>query len=80
MPLGQAKSNFNFSVSEKRVLNAENIVRDDDNIKQDISIDVYGRKGKDEDDGGIAVAAPAASSSAAAAEEEEDDMDALLSV
>ena len=77
MPLGQAKSNFNFSVSEKRVLNAENIVRDDDNIKQDISIDVYGRKGKDEDDGG---AAPAAAGAAVAAEEEEDDMDALLSV
>ena len=77
MPLGQLKSNFNFSVSEKRVLNAENIVRDDDNIKQDISIDVYGRKGKDEDDGG---AAPAAAGAAVAAEEEEDDMDALLSV
>ena len=44
MPLGQAKSNFNFNLDEKRVLNFENEVSDSDNIKQDMSIDVYGRQ------------------------------------
>lgn len=48
MPLGQTKSNFNFNLDEKRVLNFENEVSDSDNIKQDMSIDVYGRK-DDED-------------------------------
>jgi phosphoenolpyruvate carboxylase len=46
-------------VDEKRVLNFENVVNDDDNIKQDMSIDVYGRV-KEED-------AEAAESQAAAA-------------
>ena len=44
VPLGQNKSNFNYSVDEKRVLNFENVVDDSDNVKQDMSIDVYGRK------------------------------------
>ena len=44
MPLGQSKSNFNFNLDEKRVLNFENEVSDADNIKQDMSIDVYGRQ------------------------------------
>lgn len=44
VPLGQTKSNFNFNLDEKRVLNFENEVSDADNIKQDMSIDVYGRK------------------------------------
>ncbi len=48
MPLGRTKSNFNYNLDEKRVLNFENIVNDDDNIKQDISIDVYGRAEKEE--------------------------------
>lgn len=34
MPLGQLKSNFNYSLDDKRVLNFENVVNDDDNIKQ----------------------------------------------
>lgn len=34
VPLGQLKSSFNYSTQDKRVLNAENIVNDDDNIKQ----------------------------------------------
>ena len=34
MPLGQVKSNFNYSTVDKRVLNMENVVNDDDNIKQ----------------------------------------------
>ena len=40
MPLGQVKSNFNYNLDEKRVLNFENVVNDNDNIKQDMSIDV----------------------------------------
>lgn len=52
MPLGQNKSNFNYNLDEKRVLNFENVVDDSDNVKQDMSIDVYGRKqdGDDEPD------------------------------
>lgn len=44
VPLGQMKSSFNHSTTDKRVLNMENVVNDDDNVKQDLSIDVYGRK------------------------------------
>lgn len=44
VPLGMVKSSFNYDTTDMRVLNFDNIVRDDDNIKQDISIDVYGRK------------------------------------
>lgn len=49
MPLGQTRTKFNFNLDEKRVLNFENEVSDEDNIKQDMSIDVYGRKDKDEE-------------------------------
>ena len=50
VPLGQNKSNFNYNLDEKRVLNFENIVNDSDNVKQDMSIDVYGRKQEGEDE------------------------------
>ena len=50
VPLGQTKSNFNFNLDEKRVLNFENEVSDSDNIKQDMSIDVYGRKDDEEEE------------------------------
>ena len=46
--MGQNKSNFNYNLDEKRVLNFENVVDDSDNVKQDMSIDVYGRQ-KDEE-------------------------------
>eukprot|EP00891_Asterochloris_glomerata_P009807 jgi/Astpho2/9807/gw1.00149.164.1_t len=59
VPLGQVKSNFNYNLDEKRVLNFENVVNDNDNIKQDMSIDVYGRK-TDEDEEKKIEAAPAA--------------------
>ena len=49
VPLGHTKSSFNYSMDDKRVLNFENVVNDDDNIKQDISIDVYGRAEKEEE-------------------------------
>ena len=49
VPLGQVKSRFNYNVDLKRVLNFENVVDDSDNVKQDMSIDVYGRKDKDEE-------------------------------
>lgn len=48
VPLGQNKSNFNYNLDEKRVLNFENVVDDSDNVKQDMSIDVYGRQKDDE--------------------------------
>ena len=50
VPLGQNKSNFNYNLDEKRVLNFENVVDDSDNVKQDMSIDVYGRKQEGEDE------------------------------
>ena len=56
MPLGRTKSSFNYSLDDKRVLNFENVVNDDDNIKQDISIDVYGRTEKEEEANGAAAA------------------------
>ena len=49
VPLGSKRSKFNYNLDEKRVLNFENVVNDDDNIKQDMSIDVYGRKAEDDD-------------------------------
>ena len=60
VPLGRSKANFNYNLDEKRVLNFENVVNDDDNIKQDISIDVYGRAEKtDEEAAADAAAEPA---------------------
>ena len=59
VPLGRSKSKFNYNLDEKRVLNFENVVNDDDNIKQDISIDVYGRAEKaDEEQEAAAEAEP----------------------
>ena len=48
MPLGMVKSSFNYDTTDMRVLNMENVVSDTDNIKQDMSIDVYGRKQEEE--------------------------------
>jgi phosphatidylinositol glycan class S len=45
---GGVRSDFNFSLDDKRVLNAEVVVNDSDNIKQDMSIDVYGRQKEEE--------------------------------
>jgi phosphatidylinositol glycan class S len=56
VPLGRTKSSFNYSLDDKRVLNFENVVNDDDNIKQDISIDVYGRAEKEEEANGATTA------------------------
>ncbi|KAI8464866.1 MAG: hypothetical protein J3K34DRAFT_473966 [Monoraphidium minutum] len=81
VPLGKVRGNFNFSLDDKRVLNYDNVVNDDDNIKQDISIDVYGRAEKQERDEKMAAVAAAAAAAAAAEEEEEedeDDLDSLL--
>ncbi|KAK9817521.1 hypothetical protein WJX74_005799 [Apatococcus lobatus] len=74
VPLGQVKSRFNYNVDLKRVLNFENVVDDSDNVKQDMSIDVYGRKDKEEEPKQKA-AAPAAK-----AADDDDDLDDLLSV
>jgi hypothetical protein len=83
IPLGKVRSNFNFTLEDKRILNFENVVDDSDNIKQDISIDVYGRKEKAEEEAAAAAAIAAAAAAAAAAAEEEaeeevDELDALL--
>lgn len=43
MPLGNSKTDWNYNVDHKRVLNLVHEVTDEDNIKQDKSIDVYGR-------------------------------------
>lgn len=80
VPLGQVKASFNFNLDTKRVLNFENIVTDDDNVKQDMSIDVYGRADKKARDEATAAAAAAATAAAkqAAADAEADELDALL--
>ena len=52
VPLGSSKTDWNFNTDHKRVLNEENIVSDDDNIKQDKSIDVYGRFDDEEGEDG----------------------------
>lgn len=78
MPLGKVRGNWNFNLDDKRILNFENVVNDSDNIKQDMSIDVYGRQ-KEEDE--QAAAAPAATTTCQAEEPEEepeDELDALL--
>ncbi|MCO5572428.1 hypothetical protein L7F22_026183 [Adiantum nelumboides] len=43
LPVGALHSEYNFSLADKRVINKERVVTDSDNIKQDMSIDVYGR-------------------------------------
>ena len=48
MPLGVVRDNFNYNTEQKRVLNFEHVVSEADNIKQDLSIDVYGRAEKEE--------------------------------
>nr|PNR29391.1 hypothetical protein PHYPA_028084 [Physcomitrium patens] len=48
VPRDGVKSDYNFSIEDKRVLNAEVVVNDSDNIKQDMSIDVYGREKEEE--------------------------------
>lgn len=51
VPSGEVRSDFNFDTDgdNKRVLNVEHVVNDSDNIKQDMSIDVYGRGSEDDD-------------------------------
>ena len=81
-PLGASRGGWQYDVTEKRVLNMVVEVNDDDNIKQDMSIDVYGRKGGESDgeDAAPKVAAAAKpAAAAAAAEESDDDLDGLLS-
>lgn len=48
VPAGEVKTGFNTSTRNKRILNFVNEVKDSDNIKQDMSIDVYGREGEEE--------------------------------
>jgi len=48
VPRDGVKSDYNFNLQDKRVLNEEVVVNDSDNIKQDMSIDVYGREKEEE--------------------------------
>jgi len=43
-PVGQVRTGFNTSTEHKRILNFVHEVKDSDNIKQDMSIDAYGRE------------------------------------
>merc|ERR1712167_431068 len=58
VPVGSTRDDFNFTTEgdNKRVLNVKHEVNDSDNIKQDMSIDVYGRGSEDDakDDSQIA--------------------------
>jgi hypothetical protein len=67
VPLGSPpRGNWNFNLDDKRVLGAAVEVSDEDNIKQDISIDVYGRGDHaDAVDGGIKAGAGAGAGAAA---------------
>lgn len=86
VPLGKLRSDFHVDFTYKRVLNLEHVVSDADNIKQDISIDVYGRKtakeAKEKAAENVAANSAAGSSSAkkATKKDDEDDIDALLSM
>lgn len=50
VPHGQVMTGFNTSTQHKRILNFVHVVKDSDNIKQDMSIDVYGRDKEEETD------------------------------
>jgi len=50
VPDGELKTGFNTSTENKRILNFVHEVKDSDNVKQDMSIDVYGREGESKDD------------------------------
>ncbi|GLC34893.1 hypothetical protein PLESTB_001175300 [Pleodorina starrii] len=82
VPLGKIRGNFNFSLEDKRILNMDNVVNDNDNIKQDMSIDVYGRKKADDlkakQATEVAAAKAAEEARVAKKQKEEDDLDALL--
>eukprot|EP00929_Paragymnodinium_shiwhaense_P017033 TRINITY_DN1258_c0_g3_i1.p1 TRINITY_DN1258_c0_g3~~TRINITY_DN1258_c0_g3_i1.p1 ORF type:complete len:306 (+),score=86.81 TRINITY_DN1258_c0_g3_i1:130-1047(+) len=57
VPKGEVKGDFNTSTEHKRILNFVNEVKDSDNIKQDMSIDVYGREDDESAEGDDALAA-----------------------
>jgi phosphatidylinositol glycan class S len=80
VPLGKVRLSFNFNLDNKRVLNFENVVTDDDNVKQDMSIDVYGRADKKARDETMAKAAAEAEEAKKKEKEEQetDELDALL--
>ena len=77
VPFEQVKSNFNYKTDEKRVLNFENVVTDEDNIRQDMSIDVYGRKEKQEAEE-AAAAETTPEDTDPEEDEEEDDLESFL--
>lgn len=78
VPLGRTRGQFNFSLDDKRVLNQTVEIKDEDNIKQDMSIDVYGRKDEAKEVAAMAAAEAAAQAAAEAKLAEEDELDSLL--
>mmetsp|Transcript_52599 Transcript_52599/g.125622 ORF Transcript_52599/g.125622 Transcript_52599/m.125622 type:complete len:257 (-) Transcript_52599:45-815(-) len=52
VPEGEVQTDFNTNTRNKRILNFVNEVKDSDNIKQDMSIDVYGRSDEDAEEDG----------------------------
>ncbi|KAJ9505058.1 hypothetical protein QJQ45_021403, partial [Haematococcus lacustris] len=77
VPLGRVRGSFNFSLEDKRVLNLTVEIKDEDNVKQDMSIDVYGRKEKSE---AAEAKVAAALSKQEAKEQEQDELDQLLAL
>lgn len=55
-PDGVVRTDFNTSTADKRILNFVNEVKDSDNIKQDMSIDVYGRDEEKPDESEVQIA------------------------
>jgi len=54
VPMNEVRTGFSTSTEHKRILNFVNEVKDSDNIKQDMSIDVYGREDEEESkEGGV---------------------------
>lgn len=58
VPSGEVRDDFNHVTEgdNKRMLNVEHEVNDSDNIKQDMSIDVYGRGSEASDDADAEIA------------------------
>lgn len=85
VPLGSVKEFGTFDCENNpRVLNAEHVVSDADNVKQDLSIDVYGRKeaaeekGEEVEDAHVRNGAKRAAKASSATSSELDDILGVL--
>mmetsp|Transcript_39947 Transcript_39947/g.118939 ORF Transcript_39947/g.118939 Transcript_39947/m.118939 type:complete len:117 (-) Transcript_39947:1410-1760(-) len=80
VPIGEVRTSWNFSLEHKRVLNMVNEVNDSDNIKQDMSIDVYGRQKKEEAAAALAEDSPCTGAAEAKRQQQEEELDQLLTL